>query len=666
MKLIKLYVSSFGKLKDFSYEFNDGLNVLKHENGWGKSTITMFIKAMFYGIKGSSKHSLSDNERKKYRPWNSTEKFGGYLEFEKDGAIYRVERFFGLKESEDEFKLIDVASGKVYNYSGVLGEKIFGIDEDGFFSTTYFSENDFEASSSHSLTAKFNSTYSVQSSDAFDDAVKSIENKMKVYKVRGGRGLIEDTRQDVKLVIDELERANRAADTSQMIKNEIIDLETKVEALKSEINSLSDKIKDVSLKEAESVKKTFYQNAVKERASIEQQLDIIKSYFNGFVPTADEIDAYTQSYKDYLTVLTNINSISESIDKINSDVKSSQKNKKTVMLSLASILGVFTVGFLIFSILSLFNPWVMVAVTLICLVVIALLLITSFSKNFNSPKTIELDDLKKNLSELLSIKDELKSRIEAFICRFGSSNIDEFYSVILNVKEKISEKIRLEQDLKKCMEIINDLRLSNAYNSDNEQVSAEVLSSELKTKQNHLLQLNRDLADKKAAYARLEETVALIPDLENRKAQLIEQGIAYSEEYDVLSKTLDFLQDADKNLKIKYREPLENSFNKYLKYISSKNINKANLDIDFNVTVEESGVSKEHGFYSKGSRDLFEVCKRFALIEVLFEKEGPFVILDDPFVNLDDNKIKQALQLIKELSKEYQILYFVCHESRAV
>ena len=63
MKLVKCYVSSFGKLKDFSVDFNDGLNIIKQDNGWGKSTLSMFIKSMFYGIKGSNKHSIEDNER---------------------------------------------------------------------------------------------------------------------------------------------------------------------------------------------------------------------------------------------------------------------------------------------------------------------------------------------------------------------------------------------------------------------------------------------------------------------------------------------------------------------------------------------------------------------------------------------------------------------------
>ena len=50
MKLINCHIYAFGNLKDFSYDFSGGLNTIKEENGWGKSTFAYFIKAMFYGM----------------------------------------------------------------------------------------------------------------------------------------------------------------------------------------------------------------------------------------------------------------------------------------------------------------------------------------------------------------------------------------------------------------------------------------------------------------------------------------------------------------------------------------------------------------------------------------------------------------------------------------
>ena len=49
---------------------------------------------------------------------------------------------------------------------------------------------------------------------------------------------------------------------------------------------------------------------------------------------------------------------------------------------------------------------------------------------------------------------------------------------------------------------------------------------------------------------------------------------------------------------------------------------------------------------------------------MLYQKEQPVLILDDPFTNLDPEKIRQALGLLQEIAGKRQVLYFTCHESR--
>ena len=93
MKLIKCYVSSFGKLQDFTYDFNAGLNTIKQDNGWGKTTLATFIKAMFYGL-NDSKRSVSENERLKFKPWGESAKFGGYVQFVWGNDEFVLERYF--------------------------------------------------------------------------------------------------------------------------------------------------------------------------------------------------------------------------------------------------------------------------------------------------------------------------------------------------------------------------------------------------------------------------------------------------------------------------------------------------------------------------------------------------------------------------------------------
>ena len=171
-----------------------------------------------------------------------------------------------------------------------------------------------------------------------------------------------------------------------------------------------------------------------------------------------------------------------------------------------------------------------------------------------------------------------------------------------------------------------------------------------------------ELERKKASASRYEEASEKLVEMESRKSELLENIKRYKEDYEILCKTNEFLRKADENLKLKYRAPLQESLNKYLSFIDKEKSVK--IDIDLNITAIEKNGEKNTEYYSKGYQNLFEICKRFALTDVLFTGEKPFIILDDPFYNLDDDKIRLSIELIKKMSEEYQILYFVCHESR--
>lgn len=107
MKILSCHVENFGKIHDYTIDFYDGENVVCEDNGWGKSTFSAFIRAMFYGLEGDRKRSLEGNERKRYKPWQGGI-FGGQIVFEIEGRAYKITRIFKDKEGNDEFELRDM------------------------------------------------------------------------------------------------------------------------------------------------------------------------------------------------------------------------------------------------------------------------------------------------------------------------------------------------------------------------------------------------------------------------------------------------------------------------------------------------------------------------------------------------------------------------------
>ena len=131
MKINKIYISAFGKFKDFTMDFADGFNLIYGENDKGKSTIMAFVKMMFYGTAGKKGQLLSARPRLKYKPW-SGEEMGGRIYFSHGGHNYCLERQFGKSDSTDKLRLTDTDLSVPLPADSDIGKKFFGFGLSAF------------------------------------------------------------------------------------------------------------------------------------------------------------------------------------------------------------------------------------------------------------------------------------------------------------------------------------------------------------------------------------------------------------------------------------------------------------------------------------------------------------------------------------------------------
>ena len=86
------------------------------------------------------------------------------------------------------------------------------------------------------------------------------------------------------------------------------------------------------------------------------------------------------------------------------------------------------------------------------------------------------------------------------------------------------------------------------------------------------------------------------------------------------------------------------------------------VDTAWKITENTNFGSKEFEYSSQGLQDIISFCQRINLIDEVYKKEKPIIILDDTFVNLDDEKMEIAKQIVREIAEDYQILYICCNE----
>jgi uncharacterized protein YhaN len=85
------------------------------------------------------------------------------------------------------------------------------------------------------------------------------------------------------------------------------------------------------------------------------------------------------------------------------------------------------------------------------------------------------------------------------------------------------------------------------------------------------------------------------------------------------------------------------------------------------IHVEGSNGDFEDDLLSTGGRSLLNLTFRLATITVEAERLPVLlpVILDDPFVHLDDTRRAAAFAMLNEFSTAHQVLYFTCHKQHA-
>ncbi|MCD7708870.1 MAG: AAA family ATPase, partial [Clostridiales bacterium] len=125
--------------------------------------------------------------------------------------------------------------------------------------------------------------------------------------------------------------------------------------------------------------------------------------------------------------------------------------------------------------------------------------------------------------------------------------------------------------------------------------------------------------------------------------------------YHILGVTQDYLQRAKDQFSARYLGPIEHGFQKYYEMLTGDRSGGWMVNANIAVQVKEQGQMRETKWLSAGYQDLLGVCMRLALVDAMYPDEKPFLVLDDPYVNLDEEKVRCGNELLEQISADYQI-----------
>lgn len=291
MRLIACHVDNFGTLHDFDMTFEDGLNVIMRDNGWGKSTLAAFLKAMLYGYDNKRSKDLSENDRKHYKPWQGG-KYGGTLTFEKGGTRYVVSRTFGDTARFDTVSLREADSGRMLPQIENVGEWLFMLDANAFKRSVFINSNQLNSGNSGlSLHARLNAVLG-EASDvgAYDAALAQIIKRTKDYEKTGNRGYIAEIQKKIDVFLTQQREAKAAIARVDAMRQRIAALDGQIREADGEIAALKEKLdaEDSGRKERDAARKLYGQMKA-QRDGLQGEMAALMEEAGGAIPSMQEI-----------------------------------------------------------------------------------------------------------------------------------------------------------------------------------------------------------------------------------------------------------------------------------------------------------------------------------------------------------------------------------------
>ena len=205
MKLLRCHIENFGKFHRADFNFEEGLTQFCYENGYGKTTLAAFLKAMFYGLPSYKSNTTKFNDRMHFYPFDGG-KFGGNLTFEMKGKEYRIERYFDRK-SDTEDELTVYCGGAPFDFGTEIGRAVFGLDKESFERTAFFHESDSDLCATSGIGERLNRFVEhTEDEVGFDAAADALEKaKKELKKGRGAGGRMDDAQGEISALVKEIE-----------------------------------------------------------------------------------------------------------------------------------------------------------------------------------------------------------------------------------------------------------------------------------------------------------------------------------------------------------------------------------------------------------------------------------------------------------------------------
>ncbi len=674
MKILNMY-ATFGKLNEKVLSFSDGMNVIHGANEAGKSTWSAFIRAMLYGISTSEKTKIGHMaDKEKYAPWSGAPMYGK-IEFLWQGKKHILEREANRSGILQKAKIIEVETGKELDIPEPVGETLLGIRREVFERTAFIAQSSLAVSADKTGELEKRIVALATTGEENFSQTQVIENlekqrrKIKNYK----RGEIPELEAELSAVSENLNFAHEYTRQLNLQYAEINRLEE--EEAKAEQNA--ENIRIIEAKKTLS----YIEACEREREECALSLEELKKEKCLTEAQSAQIEEKLKQYEEkelnYTNCTAKLHTEQEKLETL-SKISVNKALPFILASSLAVIFGVVA---------ALFLKWFAVLpIAAIVFLISYFISKAAYLKKKGVKSFAEIAEKNEEYSiqkQRITLLTDEKTAVEK-----EKASAEERLKTVLsmvNIRDPQDAREKINQ-AREILKLIAETELTlsglsakaeaskNGRDIDQlkELAAKNVLSAE---KDQPILRETDDIRAERnkrgELLAALKEKIAVIGEpgaLENKITELSEKLLQKEKEYTALTLAIDTLTDIQTELQRRFAPSVEAKAGEIFKTLTGDHFSVVQIrDADMNLSVSESKASPPRTILelSGGTLDELYLAVRLALCEKLLADDVP-IVLDDAFVNFDDERMERALNLLKEMARDRQVLVFTCHTREKV
>lgn len=635
---INKLTASFGKLNGESLELTDGLNVICAPNESGKSTWCAFIRAMLYGIDSAERQKARHlPDKLRYAPWSGAA-MQGEMELSAGGKDITITRATKLKSAPmREFSA--VYTGTNVPVEGLdaanAGEMLTGASREVFKRSAFVEQGSIAVSSSPELEKRIGAIVSTGDENcSFTEADEQLRawQRSRRYNRRGKLPELEERMAETKKRLAELDSL---ANESERLTQQLEQGRQNCRQLENEITESRKTARRDALSNLQNLRKEL--NAANEaHEKADDERDARRAVLCGCVIGERQPDEVAAEVKADTAKCLELKEISE-------------KKTSPVLSTVLLLIALAVIAAAIFIIPQAYTPYAFLAGGVLCLISAALYVRHIKAKN----AAHDAGRQRKLLLSKYKAEDEsgIKSCYEEFLKLFDELSAAEKEEK--RTAQRLAE-MRTTQE-KTEAKTLQELDFSGG---DNE---ASQLSRELSAAQRSCDMLSARISEIKGRIDAMGDPLVLGSELNNMESLYA----ALQSEYDAIALAVDTLRAADADIQSRFSPELGKLAAHYMSVVTDGRYESVLINRDFSAKTKLSGdtVPRETEYLSAGTLDLMYLAVRLAVCTLaLPENSACPLILDDTLVNLDAERTQQAMKLLREISKQRQVILFTCKE----